>query len=312
VKLAIAPPKKLCDKVWRNGEFIPWESATVHVSAHVVHYGSAVFEGIRAYDCGGRPGIFRLKDHIRRLFDSAKIYRMEIGWSQEQVMAACVEAVKVNNFKSCYLRPVAYRDVGPMGVNPLKNPVTLDILTWDWGKYLGEDALEKGVDMQVSTWTRNAPNTTPAMAKAASNYGSGALIKMEALLAGYSEGIALDSNGYLSEGSGENIFLVRDGKLFTPGTSHSILSGITRDTIMRLATDMGITVVECTVTREQLYVADELFGVGTAAEVTPIKALDKIAIGNGGRGPVTARIQKAYLDLVQGRSEDKWGFITKV
>lgn len=310
--MAPTPVKKLCDKIWRNGEFIPWEDATVHVSAHVVHYGSAVFEGIRAYDCNGRPGIFRLRDHIRRLFDSAKIYRMELRWTIDQVCNACVEAVKVNSFKACYLRPIVYRDAGPMGVNPLKNPVTLDILTWDWGKYLGDDALEKGVDMQISTWARNAPNTTPAMAKAASNYGSGALIKMEALLAGYSEGIALDVNGYLSEGSGENIFVIRDGKLFTPGTSHSILSGITRDTIIKLAGELGIPVVETTLTREQLYIADEMFGVGTAAEVTPIKALDKIQIGNGGRGPITTRIQKAYLDLVQGKSEDKWGFITKV
>lgn len=310
--MAQTPVKKLCDKIWRNGEFIPWENATVHVSAHVVHYGSAVFEGIRAYDCNGRPGIFRLRDHIRRLFDSAKIYRMEMRWTIDQVCNACVEAVKVNSFKACYLRPIVYRDAGPMGVNPLKNPVTLDILTWDWGKYLGDDALEKGVDMQISTWSRNAPNTTPAMAKAASNYGSGALIKMEALLAGYSEGIALDVNGYLSEGSGENIFVIRDGKLYTPGTAHSILSGITRDTIIKLAGELGIPVIETTLTREQLYIADEMFGVGTAAEVTPIKALDKITIGNGGRGPITTRIQKAYLDLVQGKSEDKWGFITKV
>lgn len=306
------PPKKLCEKIWRNGEFIPWDAATVHISAHVVHYGSSVFEGIRAYDVGGRPGVFRLKDHIRRLVDSAKIYRMELKWSVDQIVAACLEAVRVNNFKACYLRPIAYRDCGPMGVNPLKNPVTLDIMTWDWGKYLGDEALEKGVDMQISSWSRNAPNTTPSMAKAGSNYASGALIKMEALVNGYSEGIALDVNGYLSEGSGENIFLVRDGKLYTPGTGHSILGGITRDTVMKLAGEMDIPVTQMTITREQLYIADEIFAVGTAAEVTPIRSLDKVTIGSGSRGPVTTRIQKAYLDLVTGKSEDKWGFISKV
>lgn len=303
---------KLCEKIWRNGEFIAWEDATVHVCAHVVHYGSSVFEGIRAYDIGGRAGIFRLKEHIRRLIDSAKIYRMEIKFSQEQLEQACIAAVKENGFKACYLRPLAYRDFGPMGVNPLKNPVTVDIITWHWGAYLGADALEQGVDMQISTWTRNRPNTTPAMAKAGANYASGALIKMEAILNGYSEGIALDNNGLLSEGSGENIFVVRDGKIQTPSGGHSILKGITRDTVIRLATDMGIEVVESNITREQLYIADEVFAVGTAAEVTPVRSLDKIQIGAGKRGPITEKIQTAYLNLVQGKSEDKWGFITPV
>lgn len=305
-------PKALCEKVWRNGEFIAWADATVHVSAHVVHYASSVFEGIRAYDVGGQPGIFRLREHIRRLVDSAKIYRMETRFSIDDIMKACVESVRVNKFKSCYLRPIIYRDAGPMGVNPLKNPVTLDILTWDWGAYLGAEALEKGVEMQISTWTRNAPNTTPALAKCAANYGSGALIKMEAILNGYPEGLALDSNGYLSEGSGENVFVVRDGVITTPPVANSILSGITRDTIMKLAADFGIRVIETPIARESLYIADELFAVGTAAEVTPIRALDKIVIGSGTRGPITEKLQKAYLDLVQGRREDKWGFITRV
>lgn len=305
-------PKALCEKVWRNGEFIAWADATVHVSAHVVHYASSVFEGIRAYDVGGQPGIFRLREHIRRLVDSAKIYRMETRFSIDDIMKACVESVRVNKFKSCYLRPIIYRDAGPMGVNPLKNPVTLDILTWDWGAYLGAEALEKGVEMQISTWTRNAPNTTPALAKCAANYGSGALIKMEAILNGYPEGLALDSNGYLSEGSGENVFVIRDGVITTPPVANSILSGITRDTIMKLAADFGIRVIETPIARESLYIADELFAVGTAAEVTPIRALDKIVIGSGTRGPITEKLQKAYLDLVQGRREDKWGFITRV
>ncbi|MCA8914262.1 MAG: branched-chain amino acid transaminase [Planctomycetes bacterium] len=303
---------KLCEKIWRNGEFIAWEDATVHVCAHVLHYGSSVFEGIRAYDVGGQPGIFRLKEHIRRLFDSAKIYRMEIKFTPEQVEQACIAAVKENKHQACYIRPIAYRDFGPMGVNPLKNPVTLDIITWHWGAYLGAEALEQGVDMQISTWARNRPNTTPAMAKAGANYASGALIKMEAILNGYSEGIALDAGGLLSEGSGENIFVIREGQIYTPSAGHSILKGITRDTIIRLAAEMGISVVETDLTREQLYIADEVFAVGTAAEVTPIRSLDKITIGAGKRGPITERIQKAYLDLVQGKSEDKWGFITRV
>jgi branched-chain amino acid aminotransferase len=303
---------KLCEKIWRNGEFIAWEDATVHVCAHVLHYGSSVFEGIRAYDVGGQAGIFRLRDHCRRLVDSAKIYRMDLKFTVEQIEQACISAVRENGFKACYIRPLAYRDFGPMGVNPLKNPVTLDIITWHWGAYLGDEALEQGVDMQISTWTRNRPNTTPAMAKAGANYASGALIKMEAITNGYSEGIALGGDGLLSEGSGENIFVVRDGRITTPSGGHSILKGITRDTIIRLCGEMGIEVSEGSLTREQLYIADEVFAVGTAAEVTPIRSLDKIRIGEGKRGPITEKIQQAYLDLVQGRAEDKWGFVTRV
>ena len=303
---------KLCEKIWRNGEFIAWEDATVHACAHVLHYGSSVFEGIRAYDVGDQAGIFRLQDHCRRLVDSAKIYRMELKFTQKQIEEACIAAVRENGFKACYIRPLAYRDFGPMGVNPLNNPVTLDIITWHWGAYLGPEALEQGVDMQISTWTRNRPNTTPAMAKAGANYASGALIKMEAILNGYSEGIALDADGLLSEGSGENIFVIRDGKIVTPSGGHSILKGITRNTIIRLCAEMGIEVTEGDLTREQLYMADEVFAVGTAAEVTPIRSLDKIQIGEGKRGPLTEKIQKAYLDLVQGKAEDKWGFITRV
>lgn len=302
----------LCEKVWRNGEFIDWKDATVHACAHALHYGSSVFEGIRAYDVGGQAGIFRLEDHCRRLIDSARIYRMELKFNLDQIIQACVDSVKENNFKACYIRPIAYRDYGPMGVNPLNNPVTLDIITWHWGAYLGDEALEQGVDMQISTWTRNRPNTTPSMAKAGANYASGQLIKMEAILNGYSEGIALDANGLLSEGSGENIFVVRDGEIQTPSGGHSILKGITRDTILKLCDEFDIKVTETNLTREQLYMADEVFAVGTAAEVTPVRSLDKIQIGEGRRGPVTEKLQKAYLDLVQGKSEDKWGFITRV
>lgn len=303
---------QLCKKVWRNGEFIDWKDATVHVCAHAMHYGSSVFEGIRAYDVGDQAGIFRLRDHCRRLTDSARIYRMELKFDLDQIVQACVDSVKENNFKACYIRPIAYRDYGPMGVNPLKNPVTLDIITWHWGAYLGDEALEQGVDMQISTWTRNRPNTTPSMAKAGANYASGQLIKMEAIINGYSEGIALDANGLLSEGSGENIFVVRDGAIQTPSGGHSILKGITRDTILTLCHEFDIKVTETNLTREQLYLADEVFAVGTAAEVTPIRSIDKITIGAGKRGPVTEKLQKAYLNLVQGKSEDKWGFITRV
>ncbi len=304
--------KKLCEKIWRNGEFINWEDATVHICTHAIHYGSSVFEGIRCYDLGGRSGVFRLKDHVRRLFDSAKIYRMEIRFSQEEVVNACLEAVRVNKFKACYLRPIAYRDFGPMGVNPLKNPVSVDVITWDWGKYLGEEALEKGVEMQISSWQRNATNTTPSIAKCAANYASGALIKMEAISNGFSEGIGLDVSGNLSEGSGENIFMVRDGVVQTPGISHSILSGITRDTVIKLARELNIPMLERTISRAELYTADEVFACGTAAEITPVRAIDHITIGAGARGPVTTRIQKAYLDLVTGKLEDKWGFISRV
>ncbi|MCC6572797.1 MAG: branched-chain amino acid transaminase [Planctomycetes bacterium] len=304
--------KKLSEKVWRNGEFINWEQATVHVCAHVIHYGSAVFEGVRVYDMNGKSGAFRLKDHVRRLFDGAKLYRMPLKWSQDEVIKACVETVKANKFKACYIRPIAYRDYGPMGVNPLGNPVTLDIVTWEWGAYLGADALEKGVDMQVSSWTRNHTNSTPPSAKCASNYASSALIKMDAISNGYAEGIALDTNGFLSEGSGENIFIIRDGQIYTPGLHHSILGGVTRDTIITLARELGIKVHETTIARPQLYAADEVFAVGTASEVTPVRSIDKITIGAGGKGPITTRIQKAYLDLVTGKTEDKWGYITRI
>lgn len=304
--------KKLSEKIWRNGEFINWEQATVHICTHAMHYGSAVFEGIRAYDMGGKTGIFRLKDHVRRLFDSAKIYRMELKWSVDDVVAACVETVRANKFKACYLRPIVYRDYGPMGVNPLKNPVSLDIITWEWGAYLGAEALEKGVEMQISSWVRNHSNSTPTLAKCAANYASGALIKMEAITNGYSEGIALDVHGFVSEGSGENIFVVRNSVVHTPSIQHGILDGITRDTIITLARDMGFKVIETSITRPQLYTADEIFAVGTAAEVTPIRSIDRIVIGAGSRGPVTTRLQKAYLDLVTGKYEDKWGYITPV
>lgn len=303
---------ELCKKIWMDGEFVDWKDATMHVSAHVIHYGSSVFEGIRAYNVGGKANIFRLEEHNRRLHDSARIYRMEMPWTLDQTREAMVESIRVNGFDECYIRPVVYRGAGPMGVNPLRNPVKMFIMTWHWGAYLGEEALAQGVDMQISTWTRNAPNTTPAFAKCGANYASGALIKMEAIKNGYVEGIALDRNGLVSEGSGENIFVARDGVLYTTPIGNSILGGITRDTIMTLAKEEGIEIKETAMPREFLYIADEVFAVGTAAEVTPIRSLDKIVIGEGRRGPITEKLQTRYLNIVKGKEEDKWGWRTVV
>ena len=304
--------EKLCAKVWMDGEFVDWDDATIHMSAHVIHYGSSVFEGIRAYNVDGKASVFRLDEHNKRLHDSAKIYRMEVPFSVDETREAMIESIQVNEFNECYIRPVVYRGCGPMGVNPLKNPVNMSIMTWFWGKYLGEEALTQGVDMQIASWTRNAPNTTPAFAKCGANYASGALMKMEAINNGYVEGIALDQNGLVSEGSGENIFVVRSGVIHTTPIGNSILGGITRDTIMTLAREEGLEVRETAMPREFLYIADEIFAVGTAAEVTPVRSIDKITIGSGRRGPVTEVMQTKYLDLVQGRIEDKWGYRTIV
>ncbi len=303
---------RLCDKIWMNGEWVDWENATIHVASHVIHYGSGVFEGIRAYEVDGRAAIFRLDEHNRRLHDSAKIYRMNLPWSLEETREAMIESVRINGFTECYLRPVVYRGLGRMGVNPLHNSVDMMIMTWKWPAYLGPEALEQGVDMMISSWTRNRPNTTPAFAKCGSNYASGALIKMEALENGYVEGIALDHNGLVSEGSGENIFVVRDGVIHTTPIGNSILGGITRDTIITLAREEGLQIRETAMPREFLYIADEIFAVGTAAEVTPIRSLDKIKIGAGRRGPVTELLQSRYMDMVKGVSEDTHGWRTVV
>lgn len=303
---------KLCDEIWMNGEWIKWEDASMHVSAHVIHYGSSVFEGIRAYDVDGKANIFRLDEHNRRLHDSSSIYRMTLPFTQEETKQAMIDAVKRNNFSECYIRPVVYRGCGPMGVNPINNPVDMFIMTWKWGAYLGEEALSQGVDMQISSWTRNAPNTTPAFAKSGANYASGALIKMEAIGNGYSEGIALDHNGLIAEGSGENIFVIRDGVIHTTPIGNSILGGITRDTIMKMAKEEGLELRETAMPREFLYIADEIFAVGTAAEVTPIRSIDKIQIGIGKRGPVTELLQKKYLGYVKGEVADTHNWRTVV
>ncbi len=298
------------EHVWHNGKFIPWREATIHVSTHALHYASCLFEGIRCYDTPHGPAIFRLKEHTDRLVNSAKIYRMELPYTREQLEQAMVELVRLNNVKHCYLRPVAFRGEGEMGVNPLKNPIEVYILAWAWGKYLGDEALRNGVDVCVSSWHRFAPNTLPAMAKAASNYMNSQLIKMEALTNGYTEGISLDTNGYVSEGSGENIFVVRDGRIYTPPMSASVLPGITRDSVVTLALEMGYALSEQNISRELLYIADEVFFTGTAAEITPIRSVDRIVVGKGQPGPVTHALQDRFLQIVQGHADDKYGWLT--
>ncbi|HSH80477.1 MAG TPA: branched-chain amino acid transaminase [Herpetosiphonaceae bacterium] len=300
------------DVIWFNGELVPWDAATIHVLSHVVHYGSSVFEGIRCYATPSGPAIFRLKEHTRRLFDSAKIYRMPIPYTPEQINAACKAVVAVNKLESAYLRPVAYRGYGELGVDPRPCPVDVAIAALNWGRYLGEEALEQGVDVGVSSWWRIAPNTLPALAKVGANYMNSQLIRLEAAEHGYSEGIALDTQGFVSEGSGENLFLIRDGRIFTPPLNASVLPGITRDTVITLAADLGYQVVQERLPREALYIADELFFTGTAAEVSPIRSVDGIQIGIGRRGPITEQLQSAFFDLIKGEIPDRWGWLERV
>jgi branched-chain amino acid aminotransferase len=301
------------EKIWHNGRFIRWEDAQIHVLSHVVSYGSSVFEGIRCYSTPRGPAVFRLPEHVRRMVDSAKIYRMDkLGFSAAELAEAMLETVRVNRLEACYIRPIVLRAYGEMGVNPLKNPVGVYIACWEWGKYLGEEALAEGVDVCVSSWNRIAPNTLPALAKAGGNYMNSQLIKMEALTNGYSEGIALDQAGYVSEGSGENIFVVRDGKLHTPPLGASVLPGITRDSVITLARELEIPVVETIIPRELLYIADEVFFTGTAAEITPLRSIDRIPVGEGRRGPVTERLQKEFFGIIHGTREDTHGWLTAV
>ena len=306
--MALDPVKK----IWMNGEFVDWNDAKIHVLSHVVHYGSSVFEGGRAYASDRGPVVFRLQDHVDRLFNSAKIYRMEIPFSREQVARAICELIDVNDLDAAYIRPVAYRGYKELGVDPRSCPVDLTIAVWRWGKYLGPEALEQGVDVCVSSWQRMAPNTFPAMAKCGANYMNSQLIKQEALGHGYVEGIALDSSGHVSEGSGENVFLVRDRVLITPSFGNSILPGITRNCVIKLAEEMGLKVIEENIPREALYLADEVFFTGSAAEITPIRSIDRIPVGTGKRGPVTRRLQEAFFDIVESRSADRFGWLTFV
>jgi branched-chain amino acid aminotransferase len=295
--------------IWFNGELVAWENAKVHVMTHALHYGSSVFEGIRCYETPRGPAIFRLAPHTRRLFDSARIYRMDLPFTPAQINDACKTVVRENGLKSAYLRPLVWRGYGELGVFPLKNPVEVMIAAVEWGAYLGAEGLENGVDVAVSSWNRVAPNTLPAMAKAGGNYLSSQLIVMEAQRHGYVEGIALDVNGNLSEGSGENLFVIRDGILYTPPITAALLPGITRDTAITLARHLGYEVREQNLPREVLYLADELFFTGTAAEVTPIRSVDRITIGAGKRGPVTAAIQETFFGLFNGETEDRWGWL---
>jgi len=298
--------------IWMNGEYVDWDDAKIHVLSHVIHYGSSVFEGIRCYRTARSPAVFRLNEHIDRLFNSAKIYRMKMPYTQKRIIRACLDIIKKNGMKECYIRPVVYRGYNELGVNPFNCPVDVAIAVWKWGKYLGPGALTKGVDVMVSSWNRMAPNTFPAMAKAGANYMNSQLVKMEAITYGFTEGIVLDIFGFVSEGSGENIFVVKDGVLFTPPLGATILPGITRDAVITIADDLGYKVIQDMFLREFLYIADEVFFTGSAAEITPIRSIDKNVIGNGRRGPVTKRLQGTLLGITSGKLEDKWGWRTPV
>ncbi|HEY2934256.1 MAG TPA: branched-chain amino acid transaminase [Acidobacteriota bacterium] len=305
-------PDPTRNKIWHNGKLIDWKDATLHVMSHVVHYGSSVFEGIRCYQCGEESVVFRLQDHIRRLINSGKIYRMEIEYSEEQLQDAILDTIRGNSLRSCYIRPIIFRGYGQFGVNPIGTPLEAYVVVWEWGKYLGAEALEKGVDVCVSSWNRFAPNTMPALSKAGGNYLNSQLVKMEAVLDGYQEGIALDSHGYISEGSGENLFVILNGTLHTPPLTASVLAGITRDSVLSIARDLNIPVVERPLPREILYIADELFFTGTAAEITPIRTVDHIPVGPGKRGPITEKVQKEFFDYIEGRKADRHGWLTPV
>ncbi|KES16507.1 Branched-chain amino acid aminotransferase/4-amino-4-deoxychorismate lyase [Gilliamella apis SCGC AB-598-P17] len=298
------------DYIWLNGEMIPWADAKIHVMSHALHYGTSVFEGVRCYETNKGPAIFRHKEHAQRLLNSAKIYRFPVPYSLEEIMEATRQVIKKNNLKSAYIRPLAFiGDVGMGVIPPAGYQTDVMIAAFPWGAYLGEDALEQGIDAMVSSWNRFAPNTIPAAAKAGGNYLSSLLIGSEARANGFQEGIALDVNGQLSEGSGENLFIVKDGILFTPLLSSSALPGITRDAIITLASDLGIEVREQTLSRESLYLADEVFMTGTAAEITPVRSVDRIQVGIGRCGPITKQIQQTFFGLFDGKTEDKYGWL---
>ena len=296
-------PVKKTDKIWMNGTLANWDDAKIHVLSHVVHYGTSWFEGIRCYDTAKGPAIFRLDRHVRRLLDSLKIYRTPLPYTQAQIEQAILETIRANKMRACYIRPVAYRGYGDVGVNPLGCPVDLTIAVWEWGAYLGSEALSDGIDVCVSTWNRPAPNTLPTMAKSGGNYILSQMMKMEALQGGFVEAIALDVQGNVSEGTGENLFLVHDGIILTPPITSALLPGITRLSVIQLARAMGYEVREAAVPREMLYIADEMFFTGTAAEVTPIRSVDRSPVGNGKGGPVTMALQKAFFDIVKNAND---------
>jgi len=305
-------PMNKSDYIWFDGEFVPWDEAKVHVLSHALHYGSSIFEGIRCYDTANGPAVFCLSQHVKRLFNSAKIYRMELPYLPDQFSQAILQTIAKNKLRSCYIRPLAFRGYSELGVEPRNCPVHLVIAVWEWGAYLGKEALEQGVDVGVSSWRRMAPDTFPAAAKAGGHYTNSQLIRMEAAELGYAEGIALDVYGYVSEGSGENIFVVHDGVIYTPPLSASILGGITRSCVITLARDLGYEVREALISREQLYVADEIFFTGTAAEITPIRSVDHIVIGPGRRGPITTKLQNEFFKIVSGQVPDRHHWLTPV
>ena len=298
------------DKIWHNGTLLNWDDATIHVMAHVIHYGSSVFEGIRCYETPSGPVIFRAQEHIQRLLDSAKVYRIDVPFTREEIVRGMLETVGHNGAWPCYVRPIVLRGYGEAGVNPFKSPTEVYIINYPWGKYLGGE--DDACEACTSSWTRLAPNTLPAMAKAGANYMNSQLIKMEAIVNGYAEGIALDTNGFVSEGSGENVFVVHRGKLITAPLGSSVLPGITRDSILQIARDLNIPIAEQMIPREMLYIADEAFFTGTAAEVTPIGAVDKIKVGKGGAGPITRTLQKEFYAIVRGEKSDRHGWLTPV
>lgn len=300
------------DTIWMNGKLVPWDDAQVHVLSHVLHYGSSVFEGIRAYKTPSGAAIFRLGDHIERLSYSAKIYRMKMNYTAAEIERACIETVASNRLEECYIRPLVYRGYAHVGVNPIGTPIEIAIAAYPWGKYLGDDALTKGVAVKIGTWARMAPNTLPAMAKAGGNYLNSQLLKLEAVEDGYSEAIALDTNGYVSEGSGENLFLVHKGELITPPMHNSILAGITRASVMKLAQELALPVREMVIPREMLYIVDEAFFTGTAVEITPVTSVDRVPVGTGEVGAVTKALQRAFFAIVKGEVPDRFGWLTKV
>jgi len=298
------------DWIWHNGEFVAWDDCKVHVTAHALHYGSSIFEGVRSYATEQGPAVFRLQAHTRRLFNSAKIARIEMPFSEDDINQAILDTINKNGLGACYIRPLAFRGAGPIGVEGRKNPTDIVIFAFEWGRYLGAEAIEQGVDVQVSSWRRIAPDTFASMAKIGGQYVNSQFITMEAHDNGFTEGIALDYSGNVSEGAGENIFVITNGVVYTPGLASSILLGITRDSALTLLKDLGYEVRHEAISRDMLYIADEIFFTGTAAEITPVRSVDRIKIGSGSRGPVTKAVQDAFFDVTSGRTPDRHGWLT--